>query len=676
MVPPAQRNNPFQAARLPFYASKWRQVTNNRFILKVIKEGYIIQFYPHPPPPRPSLPTSHFPSSTSIIRSLIVEYKEKGAIMVIDVRPDQYVSRIFEVPKKSGGYRLIMDLSDLNKYIKKIHFKMDGLSTISSLIGSDDFMASLDLQDAFLTIAMHPSMYKYLCFDFEGVRYCFVALVFGLSCAPRIFTKLLKIPLSYLRLTGHKNSAWLDDILLVGSSYSSTKKAIKFAYTLLESLGFVIKDAKSQLLPTQSISHVGFEWDSVAHTVSVPSSKVTDLKLLCMNAKSRSVSLRFLAKIIGTIESFIFGCPIAPLHYRHLQFDLNKSVSKGAHWNTRIELSAMAIGDLDWWLGCELHLPPSPLAPFSHTHTMETDASLEGWGAYSGPSHFTQGRWSLEESKLHINYLELKAVLLGLKALFPKSNQTSILVLSDNIPAVRYINHKGGTRSRDLCLLALSLWEHCNNNNIVIKAVYYRGLDNVRADKLSREFIDNHDYHLSPKTFSILHTRLNLNLTIDLFASRLHHLLPTYASRLPDPGSSFVDAFSIKWSNAVYLFPPIVLLDRVMKKFVADKCPLALLIAPYRPTSPYFSNILDLCVSQPIVLPDSAVFKEARHCKVSPMWAWTISCDLSLRKDYLRTLSTASSKTWKDLLSKSTSTTGQSSVAGVTEGKLIVATLL
>ena len=61
-------------------------------------------------------------------------------------------------------------------------------------------MASLDLQDAFLTIAMHPSMHKYLCFDFEGVRYCFLAMVFGLSCAPRIFTKLLKVPLSFLRI--------------------------------------------------------------------------------------------------------------------------------------------------------------------------------------------------------------------------------------------------------------------------------------------------------------------------------------------------------------------------------------------------------------------------------------------------------------------------------------------
>ena len=124
----------------------------------------------------------------------------------MDARPDQFVSRIFEVPKKTGDYRLILDLHDLNTYLKKVHFKMEGLHTISSLIHLDDFLASLDLQDAFLTIPMHPDFFKFLCFDFDGVRYCFVALVFGLSCAPRVFTKLLKVPLSALRLEqGVKN---------------------------------------------------------------------------------------------------------------------------------------------------------------------------------------------------------------------------------------------------------------------------------------------------------------------------------------------------------------------------------------------------------------------------------------------------------------------------------------
>ena len=43
-----------------------------------------------------------------------------------------------------------------------------------------------------------------------------------------------------------------------------------------------------------------------------------------------------------------------------------------------------------------------------------TDAPKEGWGAYLN-ERTARGTWSLPESKLHINYLELKAVFIALK---------------------------------------------------------------------------------------------------------------------------------------------------------------------------------------------------------------------------------------------------------------------
>ena len=650
-------------------------MTTNKWVLRVVEEGYRLQFDSSPPPPRPSVPTSYSLSSSHIIRSLLVDYLDKGAIMVVEIRPDQFVSRIFEVPKKTGDFRLILDLSDLNLYLKKVHFKMEGLQAISSLIGQGEFLASLDLQDAFLTIAMHHEFFKYLCFDFEGVRYCFIALVFGLSCAPRVFTKILKVPLSYLRIEGFKNSAWLDDIVLVGSSFQATSDIVSSSRSFLESLGFIIKPSKSNLVPSQSLYHVGFTWDSLNFTVSVPTDKLSSLKNLCSSALSNPISLSFLAKIIGTIESFRFGCPVAALHYRFLQFDLIPHLSGDTVWNTKITLSSDARSDLEWWLRCG-DLPPSTLAPFSSSHIMETDASLVGWGAFSHSSSFTQGRWSSSESRWHINYLELKAIFLGIRALFPGSSPISLLVRCDNISAVCYINHKGGTKSKSLCTLSLELWEYCLSHNIRLKAVYFRGSDNSRADSLSRYFSDNHDYHLSRQTFSALLSHFSVYLDIDLFASRIHHHLPRYSSLLPDPGSEFVDAFSLPWSGNLYLFPPIVLLGRVLDKFIHDDCQFGLLIAPFRPSSPVYSTILTLCVSSPVLIPDSAVMTERRHCKVSQMMAWTISCSPSLRKEFLRKLSPNYSTSLGNAPSSNIIRTGSSLKIGVTEGKLILATYL
>ena len=114
--------------------SEWTKVTSNKWILRVIKEGYKLQFNPDPPPPRPSFKTSYSKTSSSIIRRLILDYLNKGAIRVIEIKDDQYVSRIFEVLKKTGNYRLILDLSDLNLFLKKVHFKMEVLLYISSII--------------------------------------------------------------------------------------------------------------------------------------------------------------------------------------------------------------------------------------------------------------------------------------------------------------------------------------------------------------------------------------------------------------------------------------------------------------------------------------------------------------------------------------------------------------
>ena len=53
------------------------------------------------------------------------------------------------------------------------------------------------------------------------------------------------------------------------------------------------------------------------------------------------------------------------------------------------------------------------------------------------------GQFALDESRLHITVLELKAVLFGLKSLCSHLRQTQIKVLSDNRTAVCAVNNIG-----------------------------------------------------------------------------------------------------------------------------------------------------------------------------------------------------------------------------------------
>ena len=71
------------------------------------------------------------------------------------------------------------------------------------------------------------------------------------------------------------------------------------------------------------------------------------------------------------------------------------------------------------------------LHPLCHALQVFTDASSEGWGAHLGD--FTaSGSWSVAESRLHINFLELKAVLLALIRFQHVLQGQIVLVATDN----------------------------------------------------------------------------------------------------------------------------------------------------------------------------------------------------------------------------------------------------
>ena len=65
-----------------------------------------------------------------------------------------------------------------------------------------------------------------------------------------------------------------------------------------------------------------------------------------------------------------------------------------------------------------------------------------GWGAIFNEES-TGGQFALDELLLHINVLELKAVLFGLKSLCSHLRQTNVKVLSDNTTAVCAANNMG-----------------------------------------------------------------------------------------------------------------------------------------------------------------------------------------------------------------------------------------
>ena len=151
------------AGRLPKFLENWQQLTLDPWVLQVVK-GYHIEFTTTPQqhcvPPK--IHTSE--EKCSQIAREVRELLSKGAIEETQLEPGSFISQIFLAEKKGGGYRPVVNLKELNQFVKPEHFKMEGLHLLPSLMQQGDYMVKLDLKDAYLQVPIHPDHHQFLQF--------------------------------------------------------------------------------------------------------------------------------------------------------------------------------------------------------------------------------------------------------------------------------------------------------------------------------------------------------------------------------------------------------------------------------------------------------------------------------------------------------------------------------
>ena len=110
---------------------------------------------------------------------------------VMDTTSPGYYNRLFLVPKPDGSFRPIIDLKKLNQFIVVPSFKMETLFFIIAALQPQEWITKIDLKDAYHHIMVHVNICKYFRFVVARIVYQFRVLPFGLSTAPREFTKTL-----------------------------------------------------------------------------------------------------------------------------------------------------------------------------------------------------------------------------------------------------------------------------------------------------------------------------------------------------------------------------------------------------------------------------------------------------------------------------------------------------
>ena len=479
------------------------------------------------------------------MREQITLMLQKNGITEVPLDSPGFYSNVFLVRKASGGWRPVIDLKNLNAHIHAPHFRMFTTSSVLSSVRKGDYAFKIDLQDAYFHVPIHPSSIKYLRFAFENKVYQFQVLPFGLNTAPQVFTRLGHTVIS-------APSGDLGDTISWLIHHPDRQVLIRHQAQLINTLdlvGFIGNRKKSELDLTQDLQFLGIRLRLDLGEASLPQSKAWEIVARAHHLSSlRVLTYSQVSQLMESLNWASGLIPLGRLYLRPLQRHFHSLGLTDRFTQPRRSDPLVLANLLRQWQDPRFLTSGIPIRTFQADLTIFTDASTQGWGAHMGDSKIL-GTWTRSDRKLHINYLELKAVIFALQHWAPLLQGHQVMVATDNSTVVSYINKQGGTRSPTLLHLTvdLSLWLEAQN--IIVQARHIPGCLNVIADHLSRPNQPiSTEWSLHPEIVKRIF-RVWGTPEVDMFATLSNSYLPRFMSPIPEPRALAVDALSQDWGR-------------------------------------------------------------------------------------------------------------------------------
>ena len=424
--------HPPVGARLQQFWEKWESLGSSPKVVTILREGYTLPFWFRPNLTRSPTVISNYvnPQRQSHLLDALYQLTNKNAVeLVANKNSLGFYNRLFLVPKPNNRWRPILDLSTLNTFLNTESFKMETPETIRTSLQIGEWVTSIDFKDAYFHIPIHSQSRKYMRFHIQGQSYQFKALPFGLSTAPMEFTVVAKEVKLMALQKGIRIHQYLDDWLVRATSQTCLQHT-QTLVALCRELGWLVNEEKSELDPKQVFNFVGYQFNL----------KEGKVRQVCL--------VRQFMSLIGLLTATEKQVHLGRLHMRPIPWHLKNNWRVPESLEKVIPVPRLLHPHLKWWL------------EESNALQIFTDPLKEGWGAHLN-ERTARGTWSVPESKLHINHLELKAVFLALKKFQGLCSNNIVLVATDNTTVVAYINKEEGMKSGSLCALLWRILSWC-----------------------------------------------------------------------------------------------------------------------------------------------------------------------------------------------------------------------
>ena len=408
-------------ARLQQFWEKWEALRLSPKVVPILREGYTLPFRFRPYFTRSPPVISNYvnPQRQSHLLEALYQLTNKNVVeSVANQNSLGFYNRLFLVPKTNNRWRLILDLSTLNTFLNTGSFKMETPETIRTSLQLGKWVTSIDSKDAYFHIPIHSQSRKYIVITFlhpgsvlpvQSPTLWSVHSTHGVHSGGQRgqtdgFTEGYKHPPVPRRLVGE----------------SHIPPNLSAAYTdrgsCLSRIGLASKRGE-----VRTGLKTGFQLHRLPVRPQGGQGQTHTRALADLNRQD----------LVNSVRSGVSGLAVHVAH-NSLLTATEKQVHQGRRhigpiqWhlknNWRVPESLEKVipiprslhPHLRWWLEESSVLPGQSLHPLKHALQIFTNASKEGWGAHLNECT-TRGTWSVPESKLHINHLELKAVFLALK---------------------------------------------------------------------------------------------------------------------------------------------------------------------------------------------------------------------------------------------------------------------
>uniref|UniRef100_A0A8C7X6F1 ribonuclease H n=1 Tax=Oryzias sinensis TaxID=183150 RepID=A0A8C7X6F1_9TELE len=173
---------------------------------------------------------------------------EQNDIIKYVIKPTEWCAPMVPVLKKhTGKARICVDLTKLNKSLKRERYILPTSDEITSKLSGATVFSSLDAASGFWQIPLHPDSCELTTFITPFGRYCFKRLPFGITSAPEIFQRKMLETLEGLEGV----EVFMDDILVHGATMEEHDARLERVLRRIDSAGLKLNKEKCSLRQNQ-----------------------------------------------------------------------------------------------------------------------------------------------------------------------------------------------------------------------------------------------------------------------------------------------------------------------------------------------------------------------------------------------------------------------------------------